>query len=110
MPYDDQLAARVRAALAAHGDAGAGEMLEREMLGGLMFYFGDRMLAGVINDQLVLRLSPEAAAEALARNRIDPAAEAEMPGVVSVSPAGHAEDEDLADWIALAVGRQRESL
>lgn len=97
MPYDDQLAARVRAALARHGDA-----REREMLGGLMFYVGERMCAGVINDQLVLRLSPEAAAEALARNRIDPDAEPELPGVVSVSPAGHEDDEDLADWIALA--------
>lgn len=97
MPYDDRLADRVRTALAAYGAAE-----EREMLGGLMFYFGPRMLAGVINDQLVLRMSPEAAAEALARNRVDPAAEAEMPGVISVSPAGHERDEDLADWIELA--------
>ena len=98
MPYDDQLAARVRAAIAPHGAAD-----EREMLGGLMFYMGGRMLAGVINDQLVLRLAPEEAAEALSRNGIDPEAEAEMPGVVSVSPAGHEQDEDLADWIGLAV-------
>jgi len=98
MPYDDQLAARVRAEIARHGAA-----REQEMLGGLMFYMGGNMLAGVINDQLVLRLSPEAAAEALARNGIDPDAEQEMPGVVSVSPAGHEADEDLADWIALAV-------
>lgn len=97
MPYDDHLASRVRAAIAAHGEA-----REREMLGGLMFYVEGRMLAGVINDQLVLRMSPDAAAEALARNRIDPSAEAEMPGVISVSPAGHERDEDLADWIALA--------
>lgn len=99
MPYDDGLAERARQALARHGAA-----REREMLGGLMFYFGDRMIAGVINDQLVLRLSPDAAAEALARNRIDPAGEATIPGVISVSPAGHEREEDLADWIALAAG------
>ena len=97
MPYDDRLAGRVRDALARHGEA-----REREMLGGLMFYFGGAMVAGVINDQLVLRLSPQAAADALARNRIDPAAETELPGVISVSRAGHERDEDLADWIALA--------
>lgn len=98
MPYDDHLAARVRAALEPFGPA-----REREMLGGLMFYRDGRMTAGVINDQLVLRMSPEAAAEALARNRIDPAGEAEIPGVISVSPAGHERDEDLRDWIRLAV-------
>ena len=97
MPYDDALADRVRNALTPYGEAN-----EREMLGGLMFYMDGRMLAGVINDQLVLRMSPEAAAEALARNRIDPAGETDMPGVISVSPAGHERDEDLADWIALA--------
>ena len=98
MPYDDNLAARVRLALSLYGAP-----KEREMLGGLMFYMDGRMLAGVINDQLVLRLSPASAAEALARNAIDPDAEQEMPGVFSVSPAGHEWDEDLADWIRLAV-------
>ncbi len=97
MAYDLILAERTRRALAAYGAAA-----EREMLGGLMFYIGGRMLAGVINDQLVLRLAPEAAAEALGRNGVDATAEAEMPGVISVSPAGHEQEEDLADWIALA--------
>ena len=98
MPYDDHLAERVRDALRDYGDAD-----EREMLGGLMFYMGGKMLAGVIQDQLVLRLSPEAAAEALARNSIDAHAEPEMPGIVSVSPAGYEEEADLEDWIRLAV-------
>ena len=98
MPYDDILAGQVRRALAPHGEA-----REREMLGGLMFYFGDRMLGGVINDQLVLRLSPDAATEALSQNSIDATAEADMPGIISVSPAGHERDEDLLDWIELAV-------
>lgn len=98
MPYDDTLADRVRAALAPFGPA-----REREMLGGLMFYREGRMTAGVINDQLVLRMSPEAASSALARNRIDASAEAEVPGVISVSPAGHEQDADLQDWIRLAI-------
>jgi TfoX/Sxy family transcriptional regulator of competence genes len=98
MPYDDILAGRVRRALAPHG-----EEREREMLGGLMFYFGGAMVGGVINDQLVLRLSPDAATEALSRNSIDATAEADMPGIISVSPAGHERDEDLLDWIELAV-------
>ena len=98
MPFDDLLAGRVRDALADHGDAS-----EREMLGGLMFYMSGRMVAGVIQDQLVLRLSPDAATEALARNSIDAQAEPEMPGIVSVSPAGYEEEADLEDWIRLAV-------
>lgn len=99
MPYDEILAHRVRHALVPYGEAS-----EREMLGGLMFYMNGHMLAGVINDQLVLRMSPAAAAEALARNHIDPAFEETMPEVMSVSPAGHERDEDLAAWIKLAIG------
>jgi hypothetical protein len=98
MPYDDILVERVRRAMSSYG-----EPSERELFGGLMFYLDGRMCAGVVNDQLVLRMSPDAAAEALARNRIDPMGEANIPGIISVSPAGHELEEDLAEWIRLAV-------
>jgi len=99
MAYEDVLVDRTRRALAARGL----EIDERELLGGLMFYASGHMLAGVINDQLVLRLSPDAALAALARKSIDAAAEPEMPGIISVSPAGYEEEADLQDWINLAV-------
>ena len=102
MPFDDALADRVRAALQPYGGAE-----EREMLGGLMFYQSGTMRLGVVQDQLLLRLSPEAAAEALSRNGADPAAEAEMPGIITVSPAGHELDEELQDWIELAMRPQK---
>lgn len=98
MPYDDALAARVRNALTLYGGAE-----EREVLGGLMFYQSGQMRLGVVQDQLLLRMSPDAAAEALARNGADPTAEEEMPGIITVSPIGHEADEDLNDWIELAM-------
>ena len=98
MPYDDALADRVRHALTAYGGAD-----EREMLGGLMFYQSGKMRLGVVQDQLLLRMSPDAAAEALSRNGADPSAEEQMPGIITVSPVGHELDEDLNDWIELAM-------
>jgi TfoX/Sxy family transcriptional regulator of competence genes len=98
MPYDDALADRVRHALMPYGGAD-----EREMLGGLMFYQSGTMRLGVVQDQLLLRMSPDAAAEALSRNGADPSAEEQMPGIITVSPVGHELDEDLNDWIELAM-------
>lgn len=98
MPYDDALADRVRHALMPYGGAD-----EREMLGGLMFYQSGTMRLGVVQDQLLLRMSLDAAAEALSRNGADPSAEERMPGIITVSPVGHELDEDLNDWIELAM-------
>ena len=98
MPYDDALADRVRHALTPYGGAD-----EREMLGGLIFYQSGTMRLGVVQDQLLLRMSPDAAAEALSRNGADPSAEGQMPGIITVSPVGHELDEDLNDWIELAM-------
>jgi len=98
MPYDDALADRVRRALTPYGGAD-----EREMLGGLIFCQSGTMRLGVVQDQLLLRMSPDAAAEALSRNGADPSAEEQMPGIITVSPVGHELDEDLNDWIELAM-------
>ena len=98
MPYDDALADRVRHALISYGGAD-----EREMLGGLMFYQSRTMRVGIVQDQLLLRMSPDAAAEALTRNGADPSGEKQMPGIITVSPVGHELDEDLNDWIELAM-------
>lgn len=67
MPYDHDLADRVRAALADRGDAA-----ERAMFGGLTFMVGGHMCCGVTGDDLMVRLEPAAAEAALAEPGVRP--------------------------------------
>ena len=67
MAYDETLAARVRALLADCPD-----VTERRMFGGLTFMVAGHMCCGVHGDQLILRLGPEGAAEALTGRRARP--------------------------------------
>jgi TfoX/Sxy family transcriptional regulator of competence genes len=62
MAYDEKLAERIRGAL-----AGRCEFAERKMFGGLAFMAEGKMCCGVIGDDLMVRVGPEALAEALAR-------------------------------------------
>ncbi|MEO8425320.1 MAG: TfoX/Sxy family protein, partial [Actinomycetota bacterium] len=61
MAYDEELAERVRAAL-AHVEA----VTEIKMFGGLCHTVGGNMAVGVIREDLLVRLSPEDADAALA--------------------------------------------
>ncbi len=67
MAYDETLAARIRSVLAQRED-----VTERKMFGGVAFMVGDRMAVGVIRDNLMVRVGPEAHDEALARPRTRP--------------------------------------
>jgi hypothetical protein len=67
MAYDEKLAARVRALLADRPD-----VTERPMFGGLTFMVAEHMCCGVHGDQLIVRLGPEGATEALAGRRARP--------------------------------------
>jgi TfoX/Sxy family transcriptional regulator of competence genes len=67
MAYDDKLAARVRAVVADRPD-----VTERQMFGGLTFMVAGHMCCGVNGDELILRLGPDRAAEALARPHVRP--------------------------------------
>lgn len=62
MAYDEGLAQRVREVLAGRQD-----LSERKMFGGLCFMLGGNMCAGVIGDELMLRVGPDAWADVLAR-------------------------------------------
>jgi TfoX/Sxy family transcriptional regulator of competence genes len=62
VPYDEDLAARVRESL-----SGAAGLTERKMFGGAAFMLHGHMCCGVIKDDLVLRLGVEGADEALSQ-------------------------------------------
>lgn len=60
MAYDEKLAARVRRQLARHK-----ALAEIRMFGGLCWTIRGNMACGVLNDDLVLRVDPEKAADYL---------------------------------------------
>lgn len=96
MAYDEALADRVRDALAPRP-----ELSERKMFGGIAFMIGGHMAVGVIDDDLMVRLDPGDAEQALGEQHTRPMdfTGRPMKGMVFVDPAGTAADEDLAGWV-----------
>jgi hypothetical protein len=99
MAYDDKLAARVRAVLADRPD-----VTERRRFGGLTFMVAGHMCCGVNGHELILRLRPERAAEALARSHVLPMDFTGRPlsGFVTVDRQGLA-GRALARWVREAL-------
>ena len=96
MAYDEQLAQRVRGAL-----AGEAHLAERKMFGGLAFMLNGNMSCGIIRDTLMVRVGAAQYADALAQpytREIDFTGRP-MTGMVIVDPAGVASDEALTDWV-----------
>ena len=99
MAYDEQLVARVREAL-----AGREAVSERKMFGGLAFMLDGNMCCGVIGDELVLRLGPEGADEALDKPHTRPMDFTGRPlkGFVFVAARGVETDDGLRSWVEQA--------
>ena len=96
MAYDEALAERIRAALADRDDVS-----ERMMFGGIAFMIDDRMAVGVIGDDLMVRVGPDAHDAAVARPHTRPMDFTGRPmrGMVYVAPAGVADDGELGRWV-----------
>ena len=96
MPYDENLANRVRRLLARCSD-----IEERAMFGGLAFLVRGHMAVGIVKDELMVRVGPDSYAGALK----EPHARAmdftgrPMKGLVFVSPEGLESDAALERWI-----------
>jgi TfoX/Sxy family transcriptional regulator of competence genes len=100
MAYDEKLAARVRAALAARDDVS-----ERRMFGGVAFLVNGHMTCGVLEDSLVLRLGRDGAARALERRHVRPMdfTGRALGTMVYVSAAGLWRDAELRSWLEQAL-------
>ncbi len=100
MAYDEELAARIRSAL-----AGRDGVTERKMFGGLAFMLRGNMCCGIVKTELMLRLGPEGADLALGRPHTRPMdfTGRPMTGMVFVAPAGLSTDEALEAWVDGAV-------
>lgn len=99
MAYDEDLASRIREILAE-----GGEVEERKMFGGIAFMVGGHMCCGIIGEELMLRLGPEAAQEALKKPHVRPMdfTGRPMKGYVYVAQPGIRTEKTLRDWLQLA--------
>jgi hypothetical protein len=97
--FDEGLTHRIREQLGPRPD-----LTERKMFGGIAFMASGNMLVGVIADDLICRVGPEAMDDALARPgaRVFDMTGRAMTGWVLVDGQTVAEDDDLAAWIARA--------
>ena len=100
MAFDAGLADRVRIILAR-----LGPFSERKMFGGLCFLVNGNMCCGIMKNDLMLRLTPDAAAQALKQPHTRPMdfTGKPIPSMLYIAPAGLDSDHDLEAWVHTAV-------
>ena len=100
MAYDEALAARVRDALA--GRPGVTEM---KMFGGICFMLNGNMCCGVVKEELMVRVGPDAHEEALMLPHARPMdfTGRHMVGFMFVGPQGVQEGHTLRQWVERGV-------
>ncbi|HEY4655286.1 MAG TPA: TfoX/Sxy family protein [Cyclobacteriaceae bacterium] len=100
MAYNQKLAERIRERL-----ADVKKIKEREMMGGLTFMVNDKMCIGIIKDEMMCRIDPEAQEAALSRTgcRIMDFTGRPMKGYVMVDETGMKSRKDFDYWITLCL-------
>lgn len=96
MAYDERLAERIRALLAARGS-----FEERQMFGGIAFMVNGRMACGVLKQDLVAHVAREDHDKALARPhaRLMDFTHRPMKGFLYVAPPGVKTTVSLRSWV-----------
>lgn len=96
MAYDEQLAIRVRELLKGHR-----RLVEKKMFGGLACLSNGKMFAGILKDELVVRVGPDGNDAALKEPHTRPMdfTGRPMKGYVYVSPDGVNTPAQLRKWL-----------
>lgn len=99
--YNEFLADRIRHVLKDKNI----HSLEKKMMGGIAFMVNDKMCVGIVKNDLMVRIDPEIYEDSLKRNGVREMdfTKRPMKGWVYVGPDGIDTDEDLEDWIQLAM-------
>ena len=100
MPFDEDLALRVRHALRERDD-----MAEIRMFGGLCFMVRGNMCCGIMGDSLMVRVGVEAYEESISRPHVRPMDVTGRPmrGWVIVNRDGLTDEKDLESWVGLGL-------
>ena len=103
MAYNEDLADRVRAAV-PRGD----DVTERKMFGGLAFLLGGHMFAGVVGNELMVRLDYQAAQQALEHDHVREMdfTGRPMKNMIFIQPAG-LRGTALRNWVTAAADHAR---
>jgi len=100
MAYDEGVAQRIREALSEQVG-----LDEKKMFGGVGFMLRGNMACGVHGDQLIVRVGPDAFAEAVGLEHARPfdLTGRPMKGWVYVDEPGFEDDAALAGWVQRGV-------
>ena len=100
MPYNSELADRLRAAL-----SGAGTVEEKKMFGGLMFMVNGMMCVSVGKDRIMCRIDPSLHNDVLKKKRCRTVVMRgrEYKGYVHVDATDVATKKEFNFWIGLAL-------
>jgi TfoX/Sxy family transcriptional regulator of competence genes len=96
MAYDEQMATRARTIL-----KGQRALVEKKMFGGLAYLSNGKMFAGILNNDLVVRVGPDANDEALKKPHTRPMdfTGRPMKGYIYVGPNGTKSAAQLRKWL-----------
>ena len=96
MPYDEKLAGRVREVLKRRRGVS-----ETKMFGGLAFLVRGHMACGIVGDDLMVRVGPEAYRPALKKAGVRPMdfTGRPMKGMVYIDERGHGRASSLKAWV-----------
>jgi hypothetical protein len=100
MAYDQRLADRIREKL-----CNLSNILEKEMMGGLVFMYNNKMCIGIIKDEMMCRINPdlhETAVEKTGCRTMDFTGRP-MKGYVLVDETGMRSEKDFEYWIGLCL-------
>ncbi len=100
MPYNEDLADRIRQRLATLPNIN-----EKEMMGGLTFMYNDKMCVGIIQDELMCRIDPTLHEESVKKMgcRTMDFTKRPMKGYVMINENGMKSQADFDYWINLAL-------
>lgn len=96
MAYDEGLAERLREATSE-----IAEISEKKMFGGLCFLMSGNMCFGIVKDELMVRVGPDAYKKCLEiphARKMDFTGRA-MKGMIYVATVGFEDDDDLDRWV-----------
>ena len=98
MAFDEGLAQRIREEL--EDDPG---LTEKKMFGGIGFMLHGNLACGVIQDEMIVRVGPDAYGRAVKKKHARPFdfTGKPMKGWLYVAPDGYESDRDLRAWVAL---------
>ena len=100
MAYSEKLADRVRERI-----SDIPNIIEKEMMGGLVFMYNEKMCLGIIKDELMCRINPALHDIEVEKNgcRTMDFTKRPMKGYIMIEEAGMRSKKDFDYWIDLAL-------